>query len=64
MIERNELNIFVIYCDNCDCSDEYDTDGDWDTFIEEAKSEGWKIKKDEDLGEWFHTCPDCVAEEK
>ena len=60
MIERNELNIFVMYCDECDLFEEFDTDGDWNSFIDKAKARGWKIRKDEDLNEWFHTCPECV----
>ena len=61
MIERNsDLNVFEICCDECDFSEEFDTDGNWQAFIDAAKAQGWKMRKDEDLGEWFHTCPGCA----
>ena len=64
MIENNkDLGIFEMYCDEdgCGFSEEFDTDGNWQAFIDEAKANDWKIRKDEDLGEWFHVCPDCAG---
>ena len=64
MIERNtESNTFEIHCDEveCDFSEEFYSGGDWGSFIEKAKARGWKIRRDDDLEEWFHTCPGCAG---
>jgi len=45
-----------ITCDECDYSEEYLAD-DFYEFIDQAKSDGWKIKNID--GEWEHFCEDC-----
>lgn len=51
--------IFTIYCDERKCqeSEEFDTDNDFRSFIDEAKAAGWRVYKDG--SNWAHKCPSC-----
>lgn len=60
MIESNkDFGTFEIFCDEvgCDYSELYDTDGNWDAFISEAKKDGWLMFKNGNT--WDHKCPGC-----
>jgi len=62
MIESDkELGTFTMYCDEigCDHEETFDTDGDWQEMIQQAKDSGWKFTKDDD--EWRHICPACAG---
>ena len=53
---------WVMSCDFCD--EEYESNTtDFMEMISEAKSEGWKIFKDE-RGSWTHKCPKCSRKRK
>jgi hypothetical protein len=61
MIEENHTyGSFRMLCDEKGCSneEEFDTDGSFYAFIQDAKRSGWKVTKDGN-GEWKHTCPSC-----
>ena len=66
MAINDELDQFVVECDLCGITEEYDKDitaeyGEDNGFmsmIESLKEENWKIYKSE-TGEWSHLCPDC-----
>jgi hypothetical protein len=61
MIESNsEFGTFEMYCDFCDEYECFDTRGNFQEFIREAKSLGWKIIKKQDI--WVHKCPACAQE--
>jgi len=61
MIESDKtFGIFTIYCDFCDESEDFDVDGFWSRFIEEAKKSGWTMTREEN-GEWTHKCPSCSS---
>lgn len=53
---------FDIECDECGQSENFDRTYFQD-FINEAKSCGWKMFRDE-KGEWMHLCQTCEGEEK
>jgi hypothetical protein len=58
MIESDKtFGTFEIYCDACDEYATYDTDGNFNEFINEAKSDGWLSRKEKDM--WMHYCPVC-----
>jgi hypothetical protein len=62
MIEPdNDLGTYTIICDMPACGTEntYNADS-WQDFIDQAKEDGWKIKRNGD--EWEHFCPDCAQE--
>ena len=53
----NDLESGEMICDYCDTTREYD--GSFTECIEEAKEDGWIIKKKKD--EWFNFCDvDCL----
>ena len=52
-----EDGLMTIYCDGEGCAESIDLDGEWRYCIDCAKSEGWKVYKEND--EWKHKCPDC-----
>jgi hypothetical protein len=56
----NTFGTFEIFCDFCDKSELFETDGDFRGFISEAKDLGWKISKDKNI--WVHRCPTCAQE--
>jgi hypothetical protein len=49
---------FDIECDKCGQAENFDRTYFRD-FIADAKSEGWKMVRDE-AGDWTHLCPTCV----
>lgn len=56
MIEADStFGTFEILCDFCEESETFDTDGNFQVFIDEAKDRGWTMEKDGD--EWTHRCP-------
>jgi len=58
MIDRSYLDdTFTITCDEsgCVCEEIYNTGGDWDAMIAQAKADGWVMQQTE--GEWKHSCP-------
>lgn len=58
MIERDEIfKNFIITCDVCG-DDEGLDEYDFFDAVNEAKSNGWKIFKEQ--GEWMHKCPSCA----
>ena len=61
MIESDNIRgVFEIYCDFCDESELFETNGNWQEFIREAKVSGWKIIKKQDI--WVHKCSSCSQE--
>jgi len=47
---------FTMYCDEkgCSHSEEFDTDGNWQEMIQDAKRSGWIMEK---VGnDWHHRC--------
>jgi len=58
MIESdNKTGTFDIFCDFCDEYESFDTNGDFNAFIKEAKELGWTTIKEKDV--WIHRCPMC-----
>jgi len=55
MIDR-QGGVIMLCCDSCDAIYTGSSD-EWNEVWTEAKSEGWKAKKDG--GVWIHACPDC-----
>ena len=51
--EKGEVGL---ECDECGDSF-WSGCSDFKEMIEDAKEEGWRIKKDGE--DWIHTCPDC-----
>lgn len=45
-------------CDAPDCAYGVDFYGSYQECIDEAKNEGWGLKKMDEDGEWFHFCPE------
>ena len=57
-IEKQKGKI-ILTCDECaDTYDEYDAD-DFKQMIKDAKTDDWKIFRDDDTDEWLHWCPNC-----
>ena len=50
---------FMLSCDTCSFYQEYEWGSNWHGFIEEAKRDGWRLKKNK-YSEWEHYCPVCV----
>ena len=62
MIESDKtFGTFTMYCDTCDHDETFETDGDWQAMIAEAKAKGWKMRRDS-RGEWHHYCPECAKD--
>lgn len=65
----NEFGIVTFTCDGKKgkCNEEFIHEGfdgrcDVGTAAKAARTEGWKISKDE-ADEWYHLCPDCKEKE-
>ena len=49
-------------CDTCGYAEEFNMVGSFQSAIDAAKADGWKIRPDQDVsGGWRHTCPECQA---
>jgi len=60
MIETdNSDGTFTMSCDKCGKEEMFDTCGDWREMIAEAKTLGWKMRKEYE--EWRHYCSGCVG---
>ena len=58
MIKYNKDNqAGEIFCDKCNYSGEFEG-FDWFDFLNNAKSDGWKVKLEND--EFHHYCEDCI----
>lgn len=53
----HEYGLEKMICDDCNTND-YVIADDFNSEIQIAKSEGWKITKPE--GQWHHVCPECA----
>lgn len=64
MTIQSETYIWLVECDNCETTEEFDRpskDFDQEYFFEmvqQLKEDGWQIFKDS-LGYWNHLCPEC-----
>lgn len=47
-----------MYCDAASCSGNEVFYGSYQECIDEAKEQGWGLKKGDEYDEWFHFCPD------
>lgn len=56
----DESHVFM--CDDMGCGEEAEYPGEWEDAWSAAKRDGWRAFKDQ-LGEWCHTCPNCVQGE-
>lgn len=62
MIEADStFGEFDIICDFCPDSDHFDTNGDFQAFIDDAKRMGWTMEKVDN--EWEHKCPLCSCDD-
>lgn len=59
MIEKLGFDDYEIFCDGCGKLLENYGDQDFYGTIEEAKSQGWLVRKNRDSGEWEHFCTKC-----
>ena len=59
MIEKTWAGNYEFACDNLDCqnSETFDVDGDFQRAVIDAKQHGWRITKSN--GEWKHICWRC-----
>lgn len=57
-IEHDGFNGHVVYCDFCS-NDLACPDTDYHETVAIAKSEGWKVCRD-DTGGWDNVCPVCA----
>ena len=51
--------IYTFTCDDCGAEQEV-TAEDLKIASMALRDEGWKIKRDEDLKDWYHYCGECV----
>lgn len=56
-IERQH-GLMCLMCDGCDEDLEFFEANEFNVMIADAKSKGWRIRKDDD-GDWEHHCPSC-----
>lgn len=56
----NEIIGFILNCDGCSYSEEFQVGNNWGEFIEDAKEKGWRFKKFDD-GNWEHYCDVCYG---
>lgn len=48
----------IFECD--ECGEEYPGGTlSFQEVVDELKADGWRIRKDEETGEWTHECPEC-----
>lgn len=60
MIKSDKMGgTFVVSCDKCGKEEIFDTGGDWREMIAEAKTLGWRMRKQYE--EWRHYCSDCAS---
>lgn len=56
-------NTMHVQCDFCNRKPEIYF-GEWGVAWDEAKKDGWRVKKDDPTASWVHACPDCEGESK
>lgn len=56
---RKDKGELVAECNECG-EEEYAGTLDFADFIADLKDKGWKIRKDDEAGEWTHTCASCA----
>lgn len=59
MIHR-ENGEFICECSECGMEEFGGTLDDFREFVQQLKDTDWRIRKDDESGEWLHICPDCV----
>lgn len=55
MTVHSDHDFHMVACNGC--GQELDTHEDFQSAVDEAKSEGWRIERNS--GVWTHHCPDC-----
>ena len=64
MTINRDRDVSEVQCDTCgEITKEYDKE-DFYVMIEDIKSDGWHMKRDDKTGEWEHTCPTCVKKQE
>ncbi len=58
---RRDNGEFMAECEDCGATHYGGVEDDFKAFVDDLKKEGWKIRKDEDSGEWEHRCEECVS---
>lgn len=47
----------TMFCEECGESEDFP--GSFIEALTAAKDAGWEVSRDDILGEWHHTCPNC-----